>query len=107
MILEGVGAISYERDTPVGSKEVWGKLLNSFDLQGGETLLWFRTEALSELLKEREREIDGDAWFLRECQTYSQGTRHRINLSFSWQIVHEGVLERSSTRSPNLLKFGE
>ena len=36
--------ISYERRTPVGSKEVWGKLLNSIHLQGGEIVLWFRTE---------------------------------------------------------------
>ena len=57
MILEGGGAISYERGTPVGSKEVWRKLLNSTDLQGGEILLWFRTESLLELLKEMEREM--------------------------------------------------
>ena len=51
----GWGAISYKRGTPVGSKEAWRKLLNSIDLQGGEILLWFRTEALLELLKEMER----------------------------------------------------
>jgi hypothetical protein len=48
----GGGWISYERRTPVGSKEVWGKLLNSIHLQGGEILLWFRTEVLLEWLKE-------------------------------------------------------
>ena len=57
MILKGEGWIYYERGTPVGSKEVWGKLLHFIDLQGGEILLWFRTEALFELLKEMEREI--------------------------------------------------
>ena len=57
MILEGVGWISYERGTPVGSKEVWGELLNSIDLQGGEILLWFRAEALFEFLTEMEKEM--------------------------------------------------
>ena len=46
--------IFYERRIPVGSEEVWGKLLNSIHLQGGEILLWFRTEALMEWLKEME-----------------------------------------------------
>ena len=54
--------MSYERGTPVGSKEVWGNILNSIDLQGGETLLWFRTEALLKFLKEIKREIASDAW---------------------------------------------
>ena len=58
MILEGGGAISWERGTPVASKEVWGKLLNSIALQGGETPLWFRTEALLKLLNEIKR----DCW---------------------------------------------
>ena len=49
-----------------GSKEVWRKLLNSIDPQGGEILLWFRTEALLELLKEMERDA-GDAWSVRKC----------------------------------------
>ena len=57
MILEGGGWISFERGTPVGSKEVWGKLPNFIDLQGGEILLWFRTEALFELFKGMEREM--------------------------------------------------
>ena len=65
--LEGGEAISYERGTPVGSKEVWRKLLDSIALQGGEILLWFRTEALLELLEEMEREIAVDAWSLRKC----------------------------------------
>ena len=47
----------YQRITPVGSKEVWGKLPNSIALQGGEILLWFRSEALFELLKGMEREM--------------------------------------------------
>ena len=89
MILEGGEVISYERGTPVESKEVWGKLLNSIDLQGGEIFLWFRTEALFELLKEMKREIAGDAWSLKKCLTCSQGTRHRITSIFFWQIVHE------------------
>ena len=67
MILEGGEAISYERGTPVESKEVSGRLLNSIDLQGGETLLWLRTEAFLKLLKELTREIAGDAWSLRKC----------------------------------------
>ena len=82
MILEEEGAISHERGTPVGSKEVRGKLLNSIDLQGGETFLWFRTEALLKLLKEMKREIAGDAWSLRKCLSCSQGTRHRITSIF-------------------------
>ena len=32
--MEGGEVICYERSTPVGSKEVWGKLLHSIDLQG-------------------------------------------------------------------------
>ena len=62
MILEGGQAFFYERGTPVGSKEVWGKLLIAIALTGGETLLWFRIEALLKLLKEIKREIAGDAW---------------------------------------------
>ena len=56
MVLEGGEVISYERGTPVESKEVWGKLLFSIALRGGETLLWFRTEALLKWLKEMKRE---------------------------------------------------
>ena len=41
--------------------------MNSIALQGGETLLWFRTEALMKLLKEMKREIAGEAWSLRKC----------------------------------------
>jgi len=69
VILEEGELISYERGTPVGSKEVMGKILNSIALRGGETLLWFRTEAeiCFQLLKEMKREIAGDASSLRKC----------------------------------------
>ena len=76
MILEGGEASSYERGTPVESKEVWEKLLNSVDLQGGETLLWFCTEASLKLLEEMKREIPGDAWSLRRCYDVDLLPRH-------------------------------